>query len=488
MREYKSLDFSFYRCTGMEEAAADTLLVPTIAACLSSNHTSPQQHPPKPVGEEAMLAVMSAAKNMHNMGRISPASIDSGFDSSFPSSPDSSSVDSPHPTAIPDPLKCLATNMSLTKCPLLLKEAHIAEQCCSSASSSCSSGYGSALPSNASQVSLSSLSSRVDSLDLSSLKEPLSIVCDNPESTLFLQPQVIDRQCFKRNGREHEVQPKVEPFTDCASTPSSSSCYAAGSSPSFHEHLKCECHWDKCSTRFKCDNDLYDHVIKTHLEILRPTDCLSPTSRVRCSPKGRLKSLACKWGDCKMAMSRGDLKKQFLWLEDHFTTRHAGKAQPYRCLIEECTLRFTLKRALEDHLRSGHEKTKEKRTHSEEGESAKSKSCFQWTPLPYYPPCENSDFFDRATDEWIVMRLREYERTKNPCLVARAPPTPRGGAAYRKRRRVLTFAIESFKAEPPTKMMDTCEKKRLLSNAFKTSTHSSEESTCFVSDNASVAE
>uniref|UniRef100_A0A914S5Y6 C2H2-type domain-containing protein n=1 Tax=Parascaris equorum TaxID=6256 RepID=A0A914S5Y6_PAREQ len=151
--------------------------------------------------------------------------------------------------------------MSLTKCPLLLKEAHIAEQCCSSASSSCSSGYGSALPSNASQVSLSSLSSRVDSLDLSSLKEPLSIVCDNPESTLFLQPQ-------------------------------------------------------------------------THLEILRPTDCLSPTSRVRCSPKGRLKSLACKWGDCKMAMSRGDLKKQ------------------------ECTLRFTLKRALEDHLRSGHEKTK----------------------------------------------------------------------------------------------------------------------------------
>uniref|UniRef100_A0A0M3HG97 HMG box domain-containing protein n=1 Tax=Ascaris lumbricoides TaxID=6252 RepID=A0A0M3HG97_ASCLU len=86
------------------------------------------------------------------------------------------------------------------------------------------------------------------------------------------------------------------------------------------------------------------------------------------------------------------------------------------------------------------------------------------------------------------MRLREYERTKNPCLVARPPPTPRGGAAYRKRRRMLTFAIESFKAEPPTKMMDTGEKKRLLGNAFKTSTRSSEESTtCFLSDNASVA-
>ncbi|VDM46348.1 unnamed protein product [Toxocara canis] len=300
---------------------------------------------------------MSAAKNMLNMGRMSPASVDSGFDSSFPSSPDSSSIDSPrlHATVVSDTLRCLTTNISPTKCPLLLKEAHIPEPCCSSRSSPSlsSSGYGSSLPSSASQTSLSSFSSRVDCLDLSSLKEPLSIVCERPES-VFVQPvdlpNVIDSEhSSNHNGEKADEELKVESFTDCPST-SSSTCYIDEPSlTSRQERLRSECHWDKCTNRFRCDNDMYDHVVKNHLEPLRPPDCLSPTSRGRCSPKSRLKNLACKWGDCKM----------FLWLEDHFATRHAGKAQPYRCLIEGCSLRFTLKRALEDHLRSGHEKAKD---------------------------------------------------------------------------------------------------------------------------------
>ncbi|KHN85327.1 Zinc finger protein jing [Toxocara canis] len=428
---------------------------------------------------------MSAAKNMLNMGRMSPASVDSGFDSSFPSSPDSSSIDSPrlHATVVSDTLRCLTTNISPTKCPLLLKEAHIPEPCCSSRSSPSlsSSGYGSSLPSSASQTSLSSFSSRVDCLDLSSLKEPLSIVCERPES-VFVQPvdlpNVIDSEhSSNHNGEKADEELKVESFTDCPST-SSSTCYIDEPSlTSRQERLRSECHWDKCTNRFRCDNDMYDHVVKNHLEPLRPPDCLSPTSRGRCSPKSRLKNLACKWGDCKMVMSRGDIKKQFLWLEDHFATRHAGKAQPYRCLIEGCSLRFTLKRALEDHLRSGHEKAKEKRTHAEEGDLGKPKSCFQWTPLPYYPPCENRDFLDRATEEWIIMRLREYERTSNARLVVQPPPTPRGGAAYRKRRRLLTFAVESFKAEPPTKVMNMSEKKRLLKDAFKMPSPSRQQST-----------
>ncbi|VDN37466.1 unnamed protein product [Gongylonema pulchrum] len=104
-------------------------------------------------------------------------------------------------------------------------------------------------------------------------------------------------------------------------------------------------------------------------------------------------------------------KGRFIWLEEHFTTRHAGKAQPYMCLIEGCTLRFTLKRALEEHLRTGHEKAK----------------------------AAESDFMDRSVDEWIVMRLRQYERTNNPSFVVREPAAPRiSGAAHRKRRRILT--------------------------------------------------
>lgn len=61
---------------------------------------------------------------------------------------------------------------------------------------------------------------------------------------------------------------------------------------------------------------------------------------------------------------------------------------------------------------------------------------------------DKNDFLDLATEEWIVMRLRQYERTNNACFIPREPPTPRGGAAYRKRRRTLTFAIAPLKIAP----------------------------------------
>ncbi|VDO44731.1 unnamed protein product [Brugia timori] len=194
-----------------------------------------------------------------------------------------------------------------------------------------------------------------------------------------------------------------------------------------------------------------------------------------------------------MGLSRGDFQKQFVWLEEHFTTRHAGKAQPYMCLIEGCSLRFTLKRSLEEHLRTGHEKVKAKRCHTEEGELSKVKSCYQWTPLPYYIPSntfclisthlqkieyenlinmdyrsEKNDFLDHATEEWIVMRLRQYERTSGACFIPREPATPRGGAAYRKRRRILTFAIEPLKFTPKviSDTMELADAKSLIRSAF----------------------
>lgn len=169
-----------------------------------------------------------------------------------------------------------------------------------------------------------------------------------------------------------------------------------------------------------------------------------------------------------MGLSRGDIQKQFVWLEEHFTTRHAGKAQPYMCLIEGCALRFTLKRSLEEHLRTGHEKARAKRPHTDEGELLRAKSCYHWMPSPYYMPSEKNDFLDRSTEEWIIMRLKQYERTSGACFVPREPTTPRGGAAYRKRRRTLTFAIEPLQIAPKVfpNSMELSDAKSLLSSAF----------------------
>lgn len=58
-----------------------------------------------------------------------------------------------------------------------------------------------------------------------------------------------------------------------------------------------------------------------------------------------------------MRLQRGDsTEKRYAWLEEHFATRHAGRALPYPCLIDGCSLRFSFKRSLEDHLRGGHDR------------------------------------------------------------------------------------------------------------------------------------
>lgn len=49
---------------------------------------------------------------------------------------------------------------------------------------------------------------------------------------------------------------------------------------------------------------------------------------------------------------------QFEWLCGHFRARHAPKAQPLRCLISECTTRFSNQKALIAHLRNSHDDDK----------------------------------------------------------------------------------------------------------------------------------
>lgn len=467
------------------EASLSFTSTPSHSQPFSAGEATNNNESDSKCNDARILGAHLASKNLL-MERMSPASVDSGFDSSFPSSPDSS-VDVPNSLLRSNSLKCLHAKTISLRCPLLVKEAELSLPCCSPSPSSCPSACS--LPTSNATSPSSSLISNLESLDISSLKQPLSIVCD--EHILELQDAHVEltdlcEQCrnidVERDqsiSRERGVTvPEIKresssssSYLECPSTPSSSSCYIASDNNDLRSHrsgLRSHCHWDGCGERFACDNDLYDHVIKSHLEQLRPPECLSPGSKGRSSPKNRARNLMCRWGDCKMGMSRGDAKKQFIWLEDHFTTRHAGKAQPYPCLIEGCSQRFTLKRALEDHLRSGHEKAKSKRPHSEEDDIQKRKKCcLEWTALPYYPPDPKNDFLDTATEEWIIMRLKLYERTNCATFVPRPPPTPRGGAAYRKRRRILTFAIQPYQKQPEYETMSPTECADLLSSAFK---------------------
>uniref|UniRef100_A0A0R3RHQ7 C2H2-type domain-containing protein n=1 Tax=Elaeophora elaphi TaxID=1147741 RepID=A0A0R3RHQ7_9BILA len=420
-------------------------------------------------------SLSGTSKNVLNIERMSPASVDSGFDSSFPSSPDCS-------------LDSSAVGVEMTKCckDSNFKQRHqtaaaltVVPQCplsicqpsCSSLSppiSRTSSGV-----STFSTVSLISSDTKTDEnfcLDACLLEKTASLTSLSSSLQLAVDVPINEDSRVSSTAR---LGNDTKSLAGCSTAPS---CSGSSASEINEIKLRVRCRWKSCTERFSCDNDLYDHVVKDHLELLRPSAYLGGNNSnsgnsgggSQSQTTGRLKSLMCQWGNCKMGLSRGDFQKQFIWLEEHFTTRHAGKAQPYMCLIEGCSSRFTLKRSLEEHLRTGHEKVKAKRPHNEEGELTRIKSCYQWTPIPYYIPSEKNDFLDLATEEWIVMRLRQYERTNNACFIPREPATPRGGAAYRKRRRILTFAIESSQITPKvvSDAMELADAKSLIKSAF----------------------
>ncbi|VDK61824.1 unnamed protein product [Onchocerca ochengi] len=410
----------------------------------------------------------STSKNILNVERMSPASVDSGFDSSFPSSPDCS-LDS----------SIGINGAEMTK---YYKDSHLKRR----RQTITSLSVVSQCPLSFCQPSCSSLSSPISrtSSDISTFSTNSLINTDTKTDENFCLDACLLKKTASLTSLSSSLQLAVDIPTNQDSEVSSIARLGCSTVPSFSGStssgvnellLRVRCHWKSCTEWFACDNDLYDHVVKAHLEVLRPSLDLDGNSNSsngigssQSQTVGRLKNLMCQWGSCKMGLSRGDFQKQFIWLEEHFTTRHAGKAQPYMCLIEGCSLRFTLKRSLEEHLRTGHEKSKAKRPHTEEGELSRIKSCYQWTPLPYYIPNEKNDFLDHATEEWIVMRLRQYEQTSDACFIPREPATPRGGAAYRKRRRILTFAIEPLKITPKiiSDTMGLADAKSRIKSAF----------------------
>ncbi|MFH4974867.1 hypothetical protein AB6A40_001576 [Gnathostoma spinigerum] len=445
------------------------------------------------------MSIFSAPKNVE---RMSPISVDSGFDSSFPPSPDSSSNSSNSSVALPDRLKCLlsgipsprstslTSSLSSSKPSTKLDELHPPPSCLSpspSVSSTSSSSFTSS-PTHSFASSLSpSTFTHIDApssstpknennenMEISGVGEPLTIICDatvekSDESHSDLlqiaslsEANTTVHHCSSKPSTSHSAGPAYDSIDYFSSSSiGSPSCTASTSSTSEPSELyvspsafcqsqaprsstrplRCRCFWDQCQSRSKCENDLYDHVIKEHIERLCVADVLSPKGKGRFSPRIRTRSIECRWGDCEMRMSRGNPEKQVAWLKDHYTTRHAGKAQPFRCLIDGCNHRFTLKRSLEDHLRCGHEKAKVKRHHHENTEILKPRTGFRVMPILFFPPSGDTDAIDRSTEEWLVKMLRKSERMISAGLCRQLSHSSCIGAAHRKCRNLLRLDI-----------------------------------------------
>lgn len=405
------------------------------------------------------------------MGRDSPISVDSGFESSFPSSPDSSSGE--------------GRNLLMHKLePSSILSINVENDCKSKIESVCrASVIRMAPPATIRSESPPDITNDLPDVvhnseardsDALSLGKPIKIPYKDSVQKLHLDisslsvvkppnPGYVHEVC-SRNANPMESESlsvdekgdccadvvrhstvKAEEFCEFPSTSVASSSNYTPSTPQSvkdNEEFDSVCLWDHCGQQFNTEMDLFEHVMQSHFECLDPLEDANTVKRNRNGTKARSKNLLCKWDSCEMGLSRGDLKKQFVWLREHFLTRHFRKAKPYCCLIDGCSARFSFKRALEDHLQTGHDKVK--RTDVGRKKKPKVESCLEWTPLPYYPPDPKNDFLDKATIEFMVMRLRKYERIEHPQFVPRPPPGPRGGAAYRKRKRILTWDIIPF--------------------------------------------
>uniref|UniRef100_A0A915DK50 C2H2-type domain-containing protein n=1 Tax=Ditylenchus dipsaci TaxID=166011 RepID=A0A915DK50_9BILA len=143
--------------------------------------------------------------------------------------------------------------------------------------------------------------------------------------------------------------PEPEPRIEESCNPSTSTALTM---PTEDYRGQFACGWATCQACLATDNELFDHVVKDHLEKLRPvvvpadeqkTPQASSTStrlsRRRHSSnansagstqkgknnkeKEKEDKFRCNWKDCEMFLQRGDNQKQFDWLLDHYTTRHA---------------------------------------------------------------------------------------------------------------------------------------------------------------------
>ncbi|KAI6183941.1 Zinc finger protein jing [Aphelenchoides bicaudatus] len=176
------------------------------------------------------------------------------------------------------------------------------------------------------------------------------------------------------------------------------------------------CRWGNCRAEFFDVNDLYDHAMEKHLHPIRPsTSSAKTTSTRRMAVRDDKEELSsehkycCQWADCEQTLKRGTEEKKYNFLATHFL-RHAPKAQPLKCLIERCPVRFKTTKALNAHLFNSHdEKTKPVRKVQQV--VTKSCSCFDYE-LPVRT--ENYiayDFFDKHSFGLIADKVQHFYAT-----------------------------------------------------------------------------
>uniref|UniRef100_A0A915JH78 C2H2-type domain-containing protein n=1 Tax=Romanomermis culicivorax TaxID=13658 RepID=A0A915JH78_ROMCU len=95
--------------------------------------------------------------------------------------------------------------------------------------------------------------------------------------------------------------------------------------------------------------ELHEHVMENHVRILRTNKQSSSCKTSGCEKSKQSSSppnYACMWRGCRFYEQHC---KSYEWLENHVLEKHGGP-RPYRCVVEDCTQRFTSRFYLEKHV------------------------------------------------------------------------------------------------------------------------------------------
>ncbi|KJH50559.1 zinc finger, C2H2 type [Dictyocaulus viviparus] len=207
--------------------------------------------------------------------------------------------------------------------------------------------------------------------------------------------------------------------------------------------IRYHCLWNGCQNVYDKADNLYDHVIEMHIDVLRGLTFNSSKTKQENEDD---ESIKCMWDDCTMFLKRGDQEKKISWLMDHYRTRHARAANPFHCVIEGCKMRFSTTYRLEEHVRLEHINPPKPmlRLAKETPVVLKKDSCYGWRPRLYYPVRPRPTVYCPHFDEQILKCVRFM--SKHSFDVAFEPVdvyVDLKGAKRRKRKHRYLYRIVS---------------------------------------------
>ncbi|CAD5216287.1 unnamed protein product [Bursaphelenchus xylophilus] len=268
---------------------------------------------------------------------------------------------------------------------------------CSPDSSSCSS---SVVDSSAVQLSRNEPPTKIRRYGAKIGTEKLSE--NKPERESFVDEEAKDDvSSTAESGSARSVpSSSPEPQPEQAHQPEEPSTSADEYEPRTSAGFNCL--WAGCQQSYGDVNDLYDHAVQEHLSII-PLQNISNGTKRRNSEASE-KRFQCQWRGCEMTLKRGSADKKLEWLSSHFRARHAPRAQPFKCLLEDCTIRFQTQKALHAHLRNSHDDKPGKKCQNIRIEKS---SCFTYKPPTRSTDYGLLDFMDDRTYQHIANRLED---------------------------------------------------------------------------------